>query len=658
MAYAQLAGLPAYFGLYAAFLPPMVAVLFGSSRQLATGPVAVVSLLTASALEPLAVVGTEGYALYAVLLALFVGLFQLLLGVLRLGTLLNLLSDAVVVGFTNAAAIIIATSQLDKLCGVIVEKTTHHFQTVWRIVIAASTETHGTTLTMGVLAFAIMLTLRRINPRLPGILIAAATTIFLSWLIRFDQHQNIKPTQIVDNAARTLVINVISERHNARSVKHKIVSAQRRRIKTKNDPSLGQRNTLKQGSVLHQRKQEHRQYTESASKIRKRLRELRFVIQPMPGGLHGEPRFAIYKTPQTHNEIWRIERINNNGTLTLTAGGQVLGSVPRGLPPFKLRGFGLQDVFQLFPIAITIAIIGFIEAISIAKAMAIKTHKLLNTNQELIGQGLANIAASLSQGYTVSGSFSRSAVNISAGAVTGFSSVISALMVMIALLWLTPLFYHLPQATLAAIIMMAVLGLVNVKAMRETWRTHPHDGIVATSTFALTLWFAPHLHYGVFIGVGMTLVLFVYRTTKPHLIMLLRGTRGVGPHITVEEAAAAGHISVVHLTDTLRAGTIDWLDEDIIEQVALKPDPKCIIIDGALTDTIDNRGERTLRTLTRRFQEAGAEVLFSRVRAPVLETLQQSGFIDWIGTEFFFGKIEDAFNYARQQLSEEDTDPH
>ena len=176
MAYAQLAGLPAHYGLYASFLPPMIAALFGSSRQLATGPVAVVSLMTSASLEPLAASGSQGFIEYAILLALMVGLFQFALGVLRLGVVVNFLSHPVVNGFTNAAALIIATSQLSKIFGVSVESGEHHYETVIRVVSAAMEWTHLPTLGMAVLAFAIMFGLRRLNPRLPNVLIAVVIT--------------------------------------------------------------------------------------------------------------------------------------------------------------------------------------------------------------------------------------------------------------------------------------------------------------------------------------------------------------------------------------------------------------------------------------------------------------------------------------------------
>ncbi|MFZ5564857.1 MAG: SulP family inorganic anion transporter, partial [Thermodesulfobacteriota bacterium] len=191
MAYAQLAGLPSYYGLYASFLPPMIAALFGSSRQLATGPVAVVSLMTSASLAPLATAGSEGYISYAVMLALMVGLFQFSLGVLRLGLVVNFLSHPVVNGFTNAAAIIIATSQLSKMFGVDVDSATHHYETVIRVVEAAVHYTHWPTFLMGALAFAIMVILNRVNPRSPNVLVAVAVTTVMAWLMGFEHNTKV-----------------------------------------------------------------------------------------------------------------------------------------------------------------------------------------------------------------------------------------------------------------------------------------------------------------------------------------------------------------------------------------------------------------------------------------------------------------------------------
>jgi sulfate permease, SulP family len=190
MAYAQLAGLPPHYGLYASFLPPLVAALFGSSRQLATGPVAVVSLMTAATLETLATAGCEGYIAYAILLSLLVGLFQLALGVLRLGIVVNFLSHPVVNGFTNAAALIIATSQLSKLFGVHVEKAEHHYETVVRVVSSAIHYTHLPTLLLAVLSFAIMIGLKKVSRKIPYVLAAVVVTTVISFFSGFEHRES------------------------------------------------------------------------------------------------------------------------------------------------------------------------------------------------------------------------------------------------------------------------------------------------------------------------------------------------------------------------------------------------------------------------------------------------------------------------------------
>ena len=214
MAYAQLAGLPPHYGLYASLLPPIFAAFFGSSRQLATGPVAMVSLMTAAALEPLATAGGDAFIGYAVLLAFMVGLFQLVLGLFRLGVLLNFLSHPVVLGFVNAAAIIIATSQLGKIFGVTADKGDHHYEFVINTVSAALERTHWPTLLMAIIAFAIMYGVKRYRPALPSVLIAVAVTTVLAWLFGFAQHSTVRLDQISDQKIRiALVYDAVQSKH-------------------------------------------------------------------------------------------------------------------------------------------------------------------------------------------------------------------------------------------------------------------------------------------------------------------------------------------------------------------------------------------------------------------------------------------------------------
>jgi SulP family sulfate permease len=522
MAYAQLAGLPVYYGLYASFLPPMVAAIFGSSRQLATGPVAVVSLMTAAALEPLASGNPQGFLAYAVLLATLVGVFQMALGLFRLGVLVDFLSHPVVLGFTNAGALIIATSQLGKLFGVSGDKAEHHYETVWNTVLAALESSHLITIGMAVLAFAIMLLLKRYAPKLPGVLIAVVITTLLSVSLDF------------------------------------------------------------QG-----------------------------------------------------------------------AGGAVVGSIPAGLPPMALPEFNWAIIVQLMTAAVTISLIGFMEAISIAKAMAAQTRQRLDANQELVGQGLSNIIAGLFSGYPVSGSFSRSAVNINAGALTGFSSVVTGLVVGITLLWLTPLLFHLPQATLAAVIIMAVVNLIKIAPIVHAWKAQPSDGTVAVVTFVLTLLWAPHLDKGILAGVALSLGLFLYRTMRPRFAVLGRYHDGTMRDVKVMNLPTSPRISLVRFDGSLYFANAGYFETKVLATVAANPELKYLILDGEAINQLDATGEEVLDHLAERLESVGIELLVARMKKQFMDTIIRTGLIDKMGRERFFSRIQYALEYAWDGLGDE-----
>jgi len=515
MAYAQLAGLPPYYGLYASFLPGMIAAIFGSSRQLATGPVAVVSLLTASALEPIASSGSEAYLAYAIILALFVGVFQLMLGLLRLGVLVNFLSHPVVIGFTNAAAIIIATSQISKIFGVTVEKAAHHYETVWRVMEAAVSQTHYPTLAMGVLSLAILIVFKKFLPKWPNVLIAVAVATIASWAFDF------------------------------------------------------------------------------AGK-----------------------------------------------------GGAVIGTIPEGLPGFNFPDATWSEVSGLMGTAIAIGLIGFMEAISIAKAMAARTQQKLDPNQELVGQGLSNLVSGMFSGYAISGSFSRSAVNINAGAITGFSSIVTGVVVGITLLWLTPLLYHLPQATLASVIVMAVVNLVKIEPIKYAWKVQKHDGIVSIVTFSLTLLLAPHLENGIIVGVLLSLGLFLHRTMRPRIALLSRHPDGTLRDAKVHDLEVCPHISMIRFDMSLYFANTGYFEDTILEQVAAHPEIRYIIIDAESINHIDATGEEMLHSLARALDESGVEFLFARTKLQVLAVFIRTGFIQTLGEDHFHRTRTEALKYA------------
>jgi SulP family sulfate permease len=651
MAYAQLAGLPAYYGLYAAFLPPMVAALFGSSRQLATGPVAVVSLLTAAALEPIAAAGSTGYVAYAITLSLLVGLFQVGLGLLRLGVVVSFLSHPLIIGFTNAAAVIIATSQLDKVFGVRVEKAPYHYETVWNTIVAISTQTHWPTLIFAVGAFAIMIGLKRVRPALPNVLIAVAATTVLSWALQFERLQTVTLEQVASEAVRDVVRDEAALKREIPVLNKGVDDAGKTYRETLARFGTDDSRTLLAQHAWDTLRLKRDRRIKTARADVEELKKNRFERVP---GANGEPgkfylRGHAPEGAATDGRLWRIRKVEDK-QMVMNGGGNVVGAIPQGLPSWRPPKFDVDVVLQLLSAAITISLLGFMEAISIAKAMATRTRQKLDANQELIGQGLANIVGSLSQSYPTSGSFSRSAVNLGAGAITGFSSVVTSAIVIVTLLWLTPLLYHLPQATLAAVIMMAVVGLINVKAVRHVWRANRQDGIVAVASFALTLAFAPHLDKGILIGAGLALILYLYRTMQPRVAVLARHEDG-----TLRDAELFGldtcqNISVIRFDGSLYFANTSYFEDKVMERVALMPDLRYVIVVGDGINQVDATGEEMLAHLVERLETTGIVVLLTGLKTHVLDVLRRTGLYERHGAGRFFRTEDQALDYAWQQL--------
>ena len=551
MAYAQLAGLGPQYGLYASFLPVLIGAIMGSSRQLSTGPVAVVSLLTAAALGEI-VTDPSSYAVYAALLALIVGLFQFSLGVLRLGFVINFLSHPVVTGFTNAAAIIIGASQLPKVFGIRVINSNdtewvswcqplsfiermenvdssglhticnadQSYETIARLLEAALFYTHLPTLAMALMGVLGIVVLQRFFPRMPAILTVAVISTAASFLIDYE-----------------------------------------------------------------------------------------------------------------------------------AMGGAIVNSIDiDGLFSFKIPSFDFNAMGTLFIYAITISLIGFMEAISVAKSMAATTKQRLDVNQELIGQGLSNIASSFFQGYAVSGSFSRSAVNLTAGAVTGFSSVVTAIIVGLTILWLTPLLYHLPQATLAAIILMSVVNLVHFSPLRHAWKVEKHDGWVGLLTFIMTLIFAPHLENGIAFGIIMSLGLFLYRTMEPNFTELsVQKGSIIASRFVDDTTEVSNAVKIAKWSGSLYFANAAYFETKLLELISNNEELKYIIVDVASIVQVDASGEQVLRNLVESCSDSGVEILFARTDRLEAE-LYRSGFKKRFGENRFFDLRADALKHVWQEL--------
>jgi SulP family sulfate permease len=636
MAYAQLAGLPPYYGLYAAFLPVMVAALWGSSSQLATGPVAMVSLLTGSVLAPFAAVGSQQFVSLAILLALLVGAVELALGLSRLGAIVNFLSHPVIVGFTNAAALIIGLSQLSKLLGVPMGRSERFFQDIWGVVEQIG-DTHVPTLIMGLSAIAVMWALKRYAPKAPGVLIAVAMATLVSWKIGFEHNRVAGIDQIVGADVRGIAEELDREEARVSGLSAEIAA---RSAELKRLEKAGRGGDQHGLAVKHQIELLKLELHDAEQENRLRRRALRkFVLVRVvaPNGGDGKFYLAEQVPPgtKTDSRKWRISRISS-GQAKLVGGGEVVGDIPRGLPTVALPALDWDAVRLLISSTFVITMVGFMEAVSIGKAMAVKTGERIDPNKELIGQGLANIVGSLTQAYPVSGSFSRSAVNLSAGAKTGMSSVFTGTVVLITLLFFTPLLYHLPQAVLSAVIMMAVIGLFNFEAMKHIWQAQTHDGIAAVATFLATLALAPHLDTGILVGAGLCLILYLYRRMKPRVAVLGRHPDGTLRDAKLHHLPTGQYVAAVRFDGSLYFANVSYFEDAILEAVADTPTAKYLLVVGDGINEIDASGEEVIRHLFRRLKEEGVTMVLSGLKHQVVTVLERTGLYAEMGEQSFF----------------------
>ena len=519
LAYAQLAGVPAYYGLYAAFLPTIAAAMIGSLPQLSTGPAALTALLTAASIAPLAAHGSDAFIADVVLLALLAGGFQILFGVMRLGVLLNFLSHPVLMGFINAAALIIGLSQLPTLLGIPSKQSEHFLADIWQVV-AHLGATHVVSLLFGISAICMLLVFRRIAPRFPGVLVTVVILTILSTLLDY-------------------------------------------------------------------------------------------------AGM----------------------------------GGAVVGSVPSGMPSFSLPTGSWATVLTLLPAGFVLALISFMEATSSAKVIAIKTRQPWDQNRELIAQGVAKVVSSLSHSIPVSASFSRSALNTTAR--TRMAAVIAALGVLLTMLFFTSLLYHVPKAALAAIIMVAVFGLINLRAIGNAWRASRDDGIAAGTTFVATVGFAPYIQNGIIIGILLSLGLLLYRMMRPRVAV--QGLRDDGE---LHDAQRFGlpplpaQLGAVRFDGSLQFVTGSYFEDALVRLERENPNLRYVLIKGSGINDLDASGVEVLRSLGERFRKNGIVLTFSELKWQVRDVLDRTGLTESIGKDNIFDTDEDALAELSRRLAD------
>ncbi len=517
MAYALLAGLPPQVGLYASILPPMLYGIFGSSRALAVGPVALVSLLVASGLQDLAPAGSGEYLLLALTLALLTGLVQIVMGAARLGRLVSFISHPVISGFTSAAALIIAFSQASHLLGVRLPSQERLPELLSALFVHFS-QTNLATLALSLGSLAALIFFRS---RLEGLLTRLGAPANLALFV------------------------------------------------SKSGPLL-----VVLGSALL---------------------------------------------------VWLLR-------LDQSAGVPVVGAIPSGLPRLALPSFDLHTWRELAAPALTISLVGYLESISVARALASRRRQKINPNQELVALGIANLGAAFTGGYPVTGGLSRSMVNFSAGAKSGLASIISASLVALAALFLTPLFAFLPRAALAAIIIVAVASLLDFSALPRTWRYNKADAISLAATFLVVLgWGAES---GILAGVAISLALYLWRTSRPHIAIV--GRVGDSEHfrnILRHKVRTWPNILAVRIDESLYFANSQYLESALLNAIAEYPKVEHLLLICSAINFIDASALETLESLAHELASAGVALHLTEVKGPVMDRLERSGFIARLGCE-------------------------
>ena len=516
MAYAQLAGLPAQMGLYASVLPLAVYALLGTSRQLSVGPVAIASLMVATTVERFAPAGSTRYIELALVVALLVGALQVVLGMLRLGSLLKFISHSVLTAFSSASALIIAAGQLRHILGYRLHGERFH-----ELIVAAITglgQTNPVTLALGAGSLVLLVSFRK---------------LLRGWLVRWG----------LAPGAVTLIVSAA--------------------------PLL----TVVLGIAI-------------------------------VGGAR----------------------------LDTSAGVGVVGEIPAGLSPLRVPTVALGDVGALFPGALAILLVGVVESIAVANTLAAKRRETIDPNQELVALGAANLAAGCCTGYPVTGGFARSVVNYQAGALTGLASLVTAAVIALVLVVLTPAFYFLPQAVLAATVIVAVFGLVDLREPFQVWRVSPVDAITWGVTFGAVLVFG--VEVGIFTGVVTSALTFLWHKSRPHLAVVGRlGETETYRNVLRHEVRTCPQVLAVRVDASLYFGNAQYLRDALARIVEEHPQAKHLVLIGSAINSIDASALHALEHLLAQLGERGVELHLADVKGPVLDRLVHTPFFERLGRD-------------------------
>ncbi len=653
MAYAQLAGLPVVYGLYASFVPVIVASLWGSSSQLHTGPVAMLSLMSAAALIPLASPGSPDFIELSIMLALMVGILRLALGLFRLGAIVNLLSSPVIVGFTNAAALIIGLSQLSKVIGVPFPRTESYLADLWRV-FEQLPSLHIETVLFALGAFLLIYGLKRKMPSLPGVLIAVAVMTMISALMSYEDKMQVSQAQIQSDRIVSAMTDYAQVKQRINKLTDEIALLNQKAGKQEKQDGLENIEAAAElraaATVL---KHELSLLKTQQTRQRVSLHKMALVGVKTPNGQwQFYPQEALPEDSESDGKTWRFNSIKE-GQIVLSAGGAVVGTIPEGLPAFNAPTLQWDLILTLLPAALVMALIGFMEATSISKAIASTTGERVDTSKELVGQGLANIAGSFFSSYTVSGSFSRSAVAAKTGARTGMFAIISAIAVVLVLLFFTKYLYHLPQAVLAVIVMMAVFSLIRIRPLIQAWRVDRISAGIGVVTFCATLLMAPAIANGILLGITLTVLHYLIRIMKPRAEIVSHKEDGTLGGIKSHHLEPISELYVpVRFDGSLTFINVAYFEDIILEALSEFPRAKVILVVGSGINVIDASGEEKVREIAHRLRDTGVQLMFSGLKHQVMQVMESSGLVGELGRDVFFADKQTAL-HTLKKLSEE-----
>lgn len=644
MAYATLAGLPVVYGLYASFLPVIVASMWGASRFLHTGPVAMLSLMSAAAIEPLATRGSDEFIQLSLLLALLVGVLRLLLGLFRMGVLINLASHPVILGFTNAAALIIGLSLVNSFLGLPMPRSDSFLVDLFQV-LEQIQYFHLPTLLFGLITLGLLYWFRFKFPKLPGVLIVVILGTIISANINYEKTALVEPHQIADSVVLESFEKLKRDQAALVRIKDEKQAIGDQLLKVEAQTQLAYDLRAK----ILRLQGEEKSVKHSLYRQRVEINRIGLMPEQQADGS------VIYKPAEAAGlfaQVWRWAGSTEN-EFKLSGGGAVVSDIPSGVPGFSVPHMDLGIISDLFATAFIMAMIGFMEATSISRALAAKTREKLDPNQELIGQGLANIVGSFFQSYVVSGSFSRSAVAARVGARTGAYAIISALGVLLVMMFLTEYLYHLPKAVLAAIVMSAVFSLIDFKSLFHAWNVRRADGIVGFVTFFTTLLMAPKLADGVLVGVVLTIVMFLVNTMKPRSEVLGRTVDGsLAGAATHDLAPISEHYVVMRFDSSLVFINSAHFEQAVLKALSEFPLARAILVIGQGINSIDATGEEKLRALTQDLKAADVTLMLAGLKRPVIEALERANLDKVIGHENVFASKETALRILEAKYAQ------